>query len=181
MKRTTTITAALGLGAAALLFFLAPPSAGPATAIHSVWTEMKWPFPMDQWGEGKAFQCKAADCGAELKLYVRAKIGFCSSTIGVADDSELDRLSDFDFMNGPTVALGEGHVIDVAWMKGRLRSYAVARSRTTAMAIAYNNDSDALVATVVVNDAQPAAVEPAVIAFLSGDVMRRWVTKTLGL
>jgi hypothetical protein len=32
----------------------------------------EWPFLIDQWGEGKAFQCKAADCGAELNLYIRA-------------------------------------------------------------------------------------------------------------
>jgi hypothetical protein len=184
MRQITTIAAAFGIGAAAaLLFYLAPAMTGPAVAIHPVWIETKWPFPMDQWGPGKAFQCKAADCGADLKLYIRAKIGFCSSTTGVVDDNELERLSDFDFMNGPTVALGEGHAIDVAWMKGRLRTYAIAnpaRSRTTAISVAYNNDSDALVATVVANDAQPA-IEPLVIDFLNGELMRRWVTTTLGL
>ncbi|HSP50712.1 MAG TPA: hypothetical protein VLN61_11140 [Pseudolabrys sp.] len=81
---------------------------------------------MDQWGEGKAFQCKAADCGVELNLYIRLKIGFCSSSTGVVDDNELERLSDLDFMNGPGVALGEGHEINVAWMKGLLRAYAIA-------------------------------------------------------
>jgi hypothetical protein len=154
------------------------------TANHPVWTETKWPFLMDQWGEGKAFQCKTADCGVELNLYIRPKIGFCSQTTGVADDSELERLSDFDFMNGATVALGEGHEIEVAWMKGRLRAYKIAgpgRSRSTAIAIAYNSNSDALVATVILNDAQPAAVEPAVVAFLNGQPMLRWVSSTLGL
>ena len=185
IKPAATIAAASVLGAAAaLLLYLAPASTKPATAIHPVWIETKWPFPMDQWGEGKAFQCKAANCGAELKLYIRSKIGFCSSTTGVADDNELDRLSDFDFMNGATVALDKSHAINVAWMKGRLRIYATAsaaRARTTAISIAYNNDSDALVATVVAEDAQAAAAEPAVIAFLSGEPMRRWVAKTLGL
>jgi len=125
-----------------------------------------------------------AGCGGELKLYIRSKIGFCSSTTGVADDNELARLSDFDFMNGATIALGEGHEINVAWMKGRLRTYAIAspsRSRTTAISIAYNNESDALVATVVVNDAQSKAIEPVVIEFLNGEVVRRWVSNTLGL
>jgi hypothetical protein len=187
MKRTTTAAVAFGFGAmAALLFYFAPvlPGMGSAHAIHPVWTETKWPFPMDQWGLGKAFQCKAADCGSDLKLYIRSKIGFCSSTTGVADDNELERLSDFDFMNGTSAALGEGHEIKVAWMKGRLRAYAIAgpnRPPSTAISIAYNNESDALVATVVVNDAQPAAVEPLVIDFLNGEVVRRWVTTTLGL
>jgi hypothetical protein len=184
MKRFATIAAAFATSVAALLFYLAPASTGPAAALHPVWAETKWPFPMDQWGEGKAFRCKAADCGADLDLYIRAKIGFCSSTVGVADDSELDRLSDFDFMNGATVPLGEGHVIDVAWMKGRSRAYTIAnpaRSRTTAMSIAYNNESDALVATVVSSAAPVTTIEPVVIAFLNGEVLRRWVKTTLGL
>jgi hypothetical protein len=195
MRRSATVAAAFGFGGVvALLFYLVPElqRAGSVTVTphHPVWIETKWPFLMDQWGEGKAFQCKAVDCGVELNLYIRSKIGFCSSTTGVADDYELERLSDFDFMNGAIVALGEGHEINVAWMKGRLRTYSIAspsaitsptRSRTTAISIAYNNDSDALVATVILNDAQPTAVEPVVIEFLNGEVVRRWVTNTLGL
>lgn len=182
MRRLATIAAALALGAgAALLLHLAPasPQSGDARAV---WTENKWPFPMDQWGEGKAFACKAADCGADLKLFVRTKIGFCSSTIGVADDNELDRLSDFDFMQGATAARGEGQAIAVAWMSGRLRTYAAPRGgRALAISIAYNNDSDAVVATVIAKDAEAARVAPAVIAFLNGASMQTWVRKTLGL
>jgi hypothetical protein len=189
MRLTATVAAAFGFGGViGLLFYFVPVAqrASPVTVTlhHPMWIETKWPFLMDQWGDGKAFQCKAADCGAELNLYIRPKIGFCSSATGVEDDNELERLSDFDFMKGATVSLGEGHEINVAWMKGRLRTYTIAgpnRSRTTAISIAFNNDSDALVATIVVDDAQPAAVEPVVVEFLNGDVMRRWVTKTLGL
>ena len=95
-----------------------------------VWTEVAWPFPMDQWGKGKAFRCKAADCGTEVKLYVRAKIGFCNCTTGVADDEELDRMSDFDLLgNRNCEPLGAGRPITVAWMKGRSRSYAIASAR----------------------------------------------------
>ena len=57
--------------------------------VRPVWTEVGWPFPLDQWGRGRAFQCKAADCGREVKLYLRAKIGFCNCATGVADDAEL--------------------------------------------------------------------------------------------
>lgn len=197
MKRFATGATAFACGGvvAMLLYFVpgsqsAVPvtvtanSSAAVTATHPVWTEAKWPFLMDQWGEGKAFQCKAADCGVDLTLYIRSKIGFCSSTIGVADDSELERLSDFDFMNGATIALGEGHEINVAWMKGRTRAYTIAgprRSRTTAMSFAYNSNSDALVATVVLNDAPPAAIEPAVVEFLNGQPMLRWVSSSLGL
>ena len=30
----------------------------------AAWSEVKWPFPIDQWGTGRAFHCRAADCGA---------------------------------------------------------------------------------------------------------------------
>jgi len=174
MRRIALIAAALVLGAAALSF----DRLGEPSAAQPAWTETAWPFPMDQWGQGKAFICKAADCGTELKVYIRAKIGFCSSTVGVSDDNELDRLSDFDFMNGATAGVGAGHIVNVAWMKGRLRTYAAA-GKPRALSIAYNNDSDAVVATVVAADA--AVAEPAVIAFLGSERMQAWVKQTLGL
>ena len=155
-----------------------------ANPEQPIWIETKWPFLMDQWGEGKAFQCNAADCGAELNLYIRAKIGFCSTTTGVADDNELERLSDFDFMGGHAKALAGGHEIDIARMKGRIRAYATSSlilSRKYALSVAFNNNSDALVATVVLTGGQPAAAEPAIIQFLSGKTIQRWVTVTLGL
>src|SRR5450830_918557 len=183
MSRTSTVVAAFGFGGVVALLLLFGPGlqrVGPVTVTpkQPVWIETKWPFLMDQWGQGKAFQCKAKNCGVELNLYIRPKIGFCSSTTGVADDAELERLSDFDFMNGDTVALGDGHEINIAWMKGRIRAYAIAspnRSRTSAITIAINNNRDALVATVMLNNAQPTAVEQAVIEFLNGKTIQRWV------
>jgi hypothetical protein len=188
MRRATKFIA-VGFGAAVVLslyFFVELQSIGPAnvTPKHPVWIEAKWPFLIDQWGEGKAFQCKAADCGAELNLYIRAKIGFCSSTTGIADDDELERLSDFDFMNSHVTAFAGGHEIDVAWMKGRIRAYATAspfRSQTYALSVAFNNNYDALVATVVLKDGQPDGVEPVIIQFLNGKTIQRWVMLTLGL
>jgi hypothetical protein len=167
--------------AAAILSFgvTGPPKPGSSTQLRPIWVETKWPFPMDQWGEGRAFSCKAADCGHAVRLYVRTKVGFCSSTTGVADDNELERLSDFDFMPG-AVARGSSHEIAVAWMKGRLRNYAVAGTKFTATSAAYNNDSDAVVATIIADGSEPAA-EPTVIAFLDGDPVLGWVRKTLGL
>ena len=174
MRRPVTVAAAFAFGgvAAVLLYFaLVLQRADPIATNHPGWVETKWPFLLDQWGEGKAFECKATDCGGELKLYIRSKIGFCSATTGVADDNELERLSDFDFMKGANVALGNGHEIRVGWMKGRLRAYTIAspnRPPASAISIAYNNNSDALVATVLLNDVPLDAVEPAIIAFLSG-------------
>ncbi len=194
MRRVvTTAVAALGLGGLAAMFLYGAtmaPRAGHAAATpdREIWIETKWPFPMDQWGEGRAFQCQAADCGAELHLYIRPKIGFCSATTGVADDNELERLSDFDIMNGKIVPLADGHDIKIAWMKGRLRAYEITgtvagplRSRTMALSIAYNNESDAMVATVMLSGARPETAEPAVIAFLIGQTMLRWAASTFGL
>lgn len=52
--------------------FLAPSlpehSRSVAAPNQPVWSEVQWPFPMDEWGKGKAFRCKAADCGAEVNL-----------------------------------------------------------------------------------------------------------------
>ena len=149
-----------------------------------VWTEVQWPFLVDQWGRGKAFQCNARDCGTEVNLYVRAKIGFCNCTTGVADDEELERLSDFDLMGSQVAVLGAGRPITVAWMKGRSRAYAIAgpvRSGKSALSVAFNDRCDAIVATAVVGNERPAAIEPGVLAFLSGNTVLRWAEVTLGL
>jgi hypothetical protein len=186
MKRSATSAAAFVVsGLVALLLYLNPvlQSAGPVsvTPHYPVWTEIKWPFLMDQWGMGRAFQCKASDCGVEVALYIRPKVGFCSATVGVADDNELERLSDFEFMHGAGAARGAGHEINVGWMKGRLRAYGPDPAHATAFSIAYNNDSDALVATVVFNNARADGIEPAIIGFLNGEPMLRWVKSALGL
>jgi hypothetical protein len=189
MKRVAALIAGIRLcGAAALSFCVVP---GLQNTVHAtpapdraVWVEAKWPFPMDQWGEGKAFQCKAADCGAAINLYIRAKVGFCSSALGVADDDELDRLSDFDLMEGSAVALTKSHEIKIAGMKGRIRAYVVTslgRPRTYAFSIAFSSNDDAVVATALFEGAQLGAIESIVIQFLSGEIVQRWVTVNLGL
>ena len=89
MRKTTVIVAvaafALGglVGAYALLAEQPVERGAAAGTIRPAWNEVQWPFAMDQWGKGKAFRCKAADCGAEVAVYVRAKIGFCNCATGV--------------------------------------------------------------------------------------------------
>ena len=130
----------------------------------SAWTEVQWPFPIDQFGRGKAFQCGARDCGTPVTLYVRAKIGFCNCATGVADDEELERIGDLELLGGKAAAQGDGRPIAVAWMKGRSRSYALSRRHRSGPAsprssIGYNDRCDAIVATVVVPHDRPADVE----------------------
>jgi hypothetical protein len=155
----------------------------PATkGISAAWAEVKWPFPLDQWGLGRAFQCRAADCGAEIKLYLRAKLGFCNCTTGVSDDAELDRVGDLELLSDKFEGLGNGRPIAVAWMKGRSRPYKVAipyAAPKTALAIAFNDKCDVVVATVL--SEQTAAAEGAALSFLNSDLVLRWAEKELGL
>ena len=148
------------------------------------WTEVSWPFAPDEWGKGKAFRCKIADCGTEINVYIRAKIGFCDCTTGVADDDELNRLSDFILMGERIEHLGPGRPIRVAWMNGRSRSYVVTkpiRAGRSALSVAFNDRCDAIVATAVIGHGRPDTVEPTIIAFLNDDTVMRWAEVTLGL
>jgi hypothetical protein len=156
---------------------LTPPS-------HPKFTEAKWPFPTDEWGEGKAFRCAAADCGAEVNVYIRPKIGFCNCLTGVSDDNELDRLSDFNLMGGKPGVLGAGHEINIAWMKGRSRAYTVTEpyhAPGSVLAIAFNDRCDAIVATATIAHDGPKALEPSVIEFLNSETIVHWAEVTLGL
>lgn len=184
------IVVALGLAGAAAgysIMLTSQPSddakAAAATSVP-VWTEAKWPFPIDQWGMGRAFNCNPADCGTGVMIYLRAKVGFCNCTTGVADDEELERVGDIDLVGSQSSALGPGRPITVHWMKGRSRSYAVdgrVLSAKSALSIAFNERCDAIVATAVVEGDRASAQEPAVLEFLNGDLVRHWAELTLGL
>src|SRR6266704_4990695 len=112
--RTTLLVVALGAGLAGLL-------AGDASTVGAprpVWNEVKWPFPLDQWGLGKAYRCGADDCGTEVTVYLRAKIGFCNCATGVSDDAELDRVGDLELLSDKFEGLSDGRPISVGWMNG---------------------------------------------------------------
>jgi hypothetical protein len=189
-KRIATIAAAVlaaGIGGTAVFLAAKPPADTPRMSARApVWTEAAWPFPIDQWGQGWAYQCKAADCGIEVNLYLRPKIGFCNCQTGVADDEELDRVSDVDLVGSESSALGPGRPIAVHWMKGRSRGYRVgapaagAPPARSALSLAFNNKCDVIVATVVAGDA-PLAHEQAALEFLNGEVVRNWAEVVLGL
>ena len=92
--RTGIVAIGLALGLGLLAGDAITVDAGQPSAaqpMRAVWTEVKWPFPLDQWGTGRAFQCGAGACGGEVNLYLRPKLGFCNCTTGVSDDAELDR------------------------------------------------------------------------------------------
>jgi hypothetical protein len=184
MKKWIAIIAALLFCAVAGLS-VAPrvtPDRALAATLQLTWTEVPWPFSMDQWGKGKAFVCKAADCGSEVTVYIRAKIGFCNCSTGVADDEELDRISDFDLLGDRLTAQGPGQPINVAWMKGRSRAFTIwGTSRKSALSVGFNDRCDAIIATAVTGVERPAAIEAAVLDFLNSQTVLRWAEATLGL
>ena len=163
----------------------APPSAaqpGFAKMKQPAFTEIEWPFLMDQWGLGRAFRCRAAVCGADVEVYVRAKIGFCNCTTGVSDDDELERVGDMELIGEQFKPSSDGHPIAVAWMQGRSRPYDVAgRAAGSTLALAFNDHCDVIVATAVVPDGPATRVEPAVLAFLNSDTVINWAKQALGL
>jgi hypothetical protein len=73
--RTHVIAASAALVSVAAIAASALLSRGPGNKgsssrpLRPVWTEAHWPFPVDPWGKGKAFRCKALDCGSEVHLY----------------------------------------------------------------------------------------------------------------
>jgi hypothetical protein len=190
MRRTTAIVAvaafALGglVGAYALLAERPVERGTAAGTVRPAWTEVHWPFALDQWGKGKAFRCRAADCGTDVTVFVRAKIGFCNCTTGVSDDEELDRIGDYDLLGNKLAALGPGRPIAIAWMKGRSRAFTVGGDQPlgkSALSVGFNDRCDAVVATAVLGHEQPAAIEPAVLEFLNSRTVLHWVEVTLGL
>lgn len=187
LKRTIVlVVAAFGLGGlvAAVLHFGQPVErTANARATPPVWNEVAWPFPIDQWGKGKAFRCTAANCGAEVNLYIRAKIGFCNCLTGVSDDDELDRISDFDLFHNTLSPIAPGREISVAWMKGRSRPFSVGgeQSSKSALSVGFNDRCDAIIATALLGHDKPSAFEAAVIDFLNSRPVLRWAEVTLGL
>jgi hypothetical protein len=188
MKRTSILlaAAAFALGGLAGAYAWLPdhPSLRHTGAPERIWQEVRWPFPIDQWGRGKAFLCRAADCGSEVRLFLRAKIGFCDCATGVADDQELDRISDFALLGDQLTPLGSGRPIAVHGMKGRSRAYSfdgVAQGSRSVLSVGFNERCDALIATAVLMQAQPSALEPKVLEFLNSKTVLRWAEITLGL
>jgi hypothetical protein len=190
MRKTSVVLAAaafaLGgvIGSYALLVEWPLERGVTAGSVHPVWSEVQWPFPLDQWGKGKAYHCKVADCGTEVTVFVRAKIGFCNCATGVSDDEELDRISDLDLFGNNFAPLGSGRPIAVAWMNGRSRPFSIGTASQvykSALSVGFNDRCDAIVATAALRTDKPAAIEPMVLQFLNSKTVLHWAEVTLGL
>src|SRR5262245_42042671 len=157
MTKLRTVILVVVLGAAAAGFVakdavtvgigLRRPSELITHPAQPTFVEIKWPFPRDMWNDGRAFRCAAADCGVEVNLYLRPKIGFCNCDTGVADEAELDRVADIELFSPKFVGLTHGDDIRVGWMRGLSRIYQVDipydRIRPI-MAMAFNQNCDVM-------------------------------------
>jgi hypothetical protein len=179
-----SIAVSLTAGGAAVLG-LRPPSQDIAAkpAAEPRWSETPWPFPIDQWGTGKAFVCAPADCGVRVAVYLRPKVGFCNCSTGVSDDAELERVSDTALVTQEPHARAPGQPIKVAWMRGLSRPYrAIAGGmKIGLLSIAFNDDCDAVVALATTGKADPEIVAPAVLALLNSTPVVLWTKRELGL
>jgi hypothetical protein len=147
------------------------------------WPEEIWPFPIDQWGTGQAFDCAAERCGREVHLYLRAKIGFCRCATGVSDDDEIERVGDLELIGADYTALASGHRVTAGVMSGRARFYTVARPLLPALpvlTIALASKCDAIVATVIAEPQAQSIVEAQALVFLRSAAVQHWVEAQAG-
>ena len=175
--------AGLLLGTAVLVGMGMPTKRQATQPLETVWTEAKWPFPIDQWGTGRAFACAAPNCGAEVSLYIRPKIGFCNCATGVADNAELERVADTELVTQQLRPRGPSRPIKVGWMQGLSRSYWASdgEMKESLLSVAFNDECDVVVALVKLAGGDPGILEPEVIAFLNTNPMVLWTKKELGL
>jgi len=179
MRRARTILVAmLALGALSGVgtYQLAPPVAQDAARWHGI----AWPFPRDGWPAGRAFRCEGGVCdGAEL--YVRAKLGFCNCDRGVADDDEVDRVTDLDLISPRFAATAPGDEVRVGELRGRARHYSLDMpdgSHHAATGIAVSRRCDLLVA-VAQGAGEAKTVQRAALAFLGTGAMTTWLVTAL--
>jgi hypothetical protein len=149
-----------------------------------VWSEVKWPFLLDQWGAGRAFRCAAEQCGSEVHVYLRAKIGFCRCATGVSDDDEIERVGDVELIGDDYKPLASGQPIIAGILVGRARLFLVERpyqSHVSVLAVALANKCDAIAATIVAEPDIQTAQERAALEFLRSDTVQRWAQANTGL
>jgi hypothetical protein len=100
---------------------------------------------------------------------------------GVADDDEVDRVTDLDLMSERFVALEPGKAIRVAGMPGRLRTYDLRMSdgsRHAAIGMAVSRRCDLLVA-VAQGTGAVSGIQRVALDFLGSSDMARWMTTVM--
>ena len=111
---------------------------------------------------------------------MRAKIGSCNCTTGIADDEELERVGDVELLAPDLQVLDAGRAIVVGRMNGRSRQYHSPGAQgfsahVWSLAVAYR--CDAIVATAT--GADTPEVEMRVMDLLRSDAVTQWADRVL--
>jgi len=156
------------------------PGAAALQSSETAWREIAWPFPRDGWPAGRAFRCDGGECRG-IEIYLRPKLGFCNCDSGVADDDEVDRVSDLDLISEGFVPLRMGEPIRVAGMAGRVRAYDLQipdETRRVAVGIAVSQRCDLMVAAAK-GHGDATEVQRAALEFLGSVKMSNWTTAAM--
>ena len=170
----------LGVFAVAICTLAGSAAYQPAQPVER-WHEIAWPFPRDGWPAGRAFHCIRELCGGDVELYVRPKTGFCNCDSGVADDDEVDRVTDLDLMSEQFIPLEPGRVIRIGDLRGRLRTYDLKMSdgsRHAAIGVAVSRRCDLFVA-VAQGKGAASAVQRVALEFLGSNEITRWMASAM--
>ena len=147
------------------------------------WRPISWPFPRDAWPPGLAFACAPAACGADVRLYVRPKRGFCANcATGVTSDAEVDGVADLDMIAADFTPLTPGQPITVGDMTGRERAYTLQlpHGRTTpALGIAMTRRKQCDLVVAVAEGAVTNQAKRAISSLLSSDQVAPWIARAL--
>ena len=146
---------------------------------ESPWREAAWPFLRDAWPKGRAFRCDATHCGEEVMVYARVKMGMCDCVAGVADDDDLERVSDASLLAAPMTAEGPGEPDELAGLKTRLRRYRTEGGAALAV-LAGGRNCNAFVAMATARHALSPQAMDSVRALISTPAMSRWVASRGG-
>ena len=180
-----SLVMALALGLAALVggggFLVARALFAPAPIVDadSAWREAAWPFLRDAWPAGRAFRCDAAHCGEEVMVYARVKMGMCDCVAGVADDDDLERVSDASLLAARMTPEGPGEALELAGLKTRLRLYRAEGGAAMAV-LAGGRNCNAFVAMATARHRLGAEALDSVRALISTPAMSRWVASRGG-
>jgi len=151
----------------------------PLVAPDSVWRDAAWPFLRDGWPAGRALRCDAAHCGEEILVYARVKAGMCDCIAGVADDEDLERVSDAALISPQISPEGAGVELTFAGRKGRLRQYRTEGGAALAV-LAGGRNCNALVVMVTARRVlSPPSLE-SVGVLLQSPLMARWIVQQGG-
>ena len=148
----------------------------PASLLEpgSVWREAAWPFLRDGWPPGRAFRCDAAQCGEEVLVYARIKAGMCDCVAGVADDDDLERVSDAGLVSPRLAPEGAGDAQDIGGLKARLRRYRVEGGASLAVWAGGRNCNAFVAMATARHELGPRSMDAA-RALLDSPPMARWI------